>query len=218
MAEVTDPEVALAITYAPAATRPALLALFSLDARLGGIVATTTEPMIGMMRLAWWREALEKLDHDDAPAEPLLQDLKREVLTRGVTGTTLANIEDGWTALIDGEPDPEAMERHGRERGANLFRAAGTLLGGDDARLHAAGALWALSDLAYGHGDATIRDRARAQAATIASGMPSQPWPSTLRPLAMLAALAARDATAATRRQGHPGRLMRMLALRITGR
>jgi 15-cis-phytoene synthase len=217
MTELTDPEIALAISYAPRTKQAALTALFRLDEKFAEIVATTTEPMIGLMRLAWWREALEKLDRADAPAEPLLQELARSALPHGASGAALAAIEDGWTALIDGEVDAETVARHGRERGGNLFRAAGLLLGHDEARLQGTGALWALADLAHRHEHAPVREQARLQAAAM-SGVALAPWPKALRPLGMLAVLAAGDARVAERRQGHPRRLLRMLALRLTGR
>lgn len=214
---LADPEVALAVAYAPKADRPALTTLFALDARFGRIVATTTEPMIGLMRLAWWREALDKLDRQDAPAEPLLQAVRNDLLPHGITGAALAEMEDGWAALLDGEIDKAALERHGRARGATLFALAGRLLGDPDPRLAAAGAGWALSDLAHRPGTTGVRAAAREHAASILAGAPAS-WPTALRPLGMLAVLAANDAERPDRRQGHPSRLLRMLALRITGR
>lgn len=215
---LADPERALAVAYAPAEARSALTALFALDERFGGIVSSTSEPMIGLMRLAWWREALEKLDRDPAPAEPLLGLLAAQVLPRGVSGAALAAIEDGWAALIDGEPDDDAIARHGRERGAHLFNAAALLLGVDDPRLAKAGEVWALADLGYRHSSASVREKARSQARKRADELPSGRWAASARPLAALFVLARRDAGAGSRAQGSPGRLLRMLALRLTGR
>ena len=216
--ELADPERALAVAYAPADVRSGLTALFALDERFGGIVSSTSEPMIGLMRLAWWREALEKLDHDPAPAEPLLKALGEQVLPHGASGAALAAIEDGWAALVDGEPDAEAIARHGRERGRNLFAAAGSLLGSEDPRLSAAGEVWALTDLGYRHSEEKVRHTARAQARGLAAAMPNDRWPAAARPLAALFVLARRDASASARAQGSPGRLLRMLALRLSGR
>ena len=42
------------------------------------------------MRLAWWREALQRLDTAPAPGEPVLRELAAAVLPLGVTGTALA--------------------------------------------------------------------------------------------------------------------------------
>jgi phytoene synthase len=216
--ELADPERALAVAYAARDARPALSALFALDERFGQIVASTSEPMIGLMRLAWWREALEKLDRDPAPAEPLLTALATHVLSRGVTGAALAAIEDGWAALLDGEPDDAAIVRYGRERGGNLFAAAAILLGADDARSPAAGEVWALADLSLRHSQPEIRETARAKAVALARTVPSGPWPVAARALGALYVLALRDTRLGRRTQGSPGRMLRMLALRVFGR
>ena len=215
---LADPERALAVAYAPATLRPALTALFTLDERFGAIVASTSEPMIGLMRLAWWREALERLDAGPVPAEPLLRALADHALPRGAAGAMLAAIEDGWAALLDGEPDEDAIARHGRERGAKLFEAAARLLGAMDDRVAAAGEGWALADLAHRHSSPAVRQAARAQAAIALARTGGRPWPRPLRPLAMLAVLARADAATERRAQGSPRRLARMLAMRLSGR
>jgi phytoene synthase len=183
---------------------------------MGAIVATTTEPMIGLMRLAWWREALEKLDKETAPAEPLLRDIATYILPHGVLGATLGAIEDGWAALLEEEPD---VARHGRERGRWLFIAAAGILDARDERLRTAGEAWALADLAHRHSAPEVRTAARRRARAILDALPRQRWPRAARPLAMLVTLARSDvASEAPRQQGSPRRIMRMLALRLTGR
>jgi phytoene synthase len=216
--ELADPERALVVAYAPTQVRAALAALFALDERFGQVVASTSEPMIGLMRLAWWREALEKLDRDPAPAEPLLRLLADQLLPHGVTGAALAAIEDGWAALVDGEPDPDAIARHGRERGRNLFAAGATLLGAERAKLAPAGEVWALVDLGHRHSNTQVRATALARANRLIADMPSERWPRAARPLAALFVLATGDARVEKRAQGSPRRLLRILALRITGR
>jgi phytoene synthase len=216
---LADPERALAIAHAPRSARAALTALFALDERMGGIIATTSEPMIGVLRLTWWREALEKLDRDSAPAEPLLRDIAANILPHGVLGATLGAIEDGWSALLDEDDDAQAVARHGRERGRWLFAAAAGILGAEDDRLRAAGEGWALADLAHRHSKPEIRALARARAREILAAIPRRRWPRAARPLAMLAALARRDVVGDdARAQGSPRRVLRMLALRLTGR
>ena len=78
-----DPDRRLALAYVPAAARPAVEALWRLDVTLGAVLAAGREPMIGRIRLAWWREALEKLDREAPPAEPLLQALAERVVPAG---------------------------------------------------------------------------------------------------------------------------------------
>src|SRR5688500_15300158 len=79
----------LATLYAPAAVRPALFALHALDIELAAVVDPTTEPMLGQIRLAWWREQLQALDSGGVAAQPTLAALAAEVLPRGISGASL---------------------------------------------------------------------------------------------------------------------------------
>ena len=207
------------MAYAPAEARPALTLLFALDERLGAIVARTTEPTIGLIRLAWWREALERLDASAAPAEPLLRALTAGVLPHGLSGAALSQIEAGWAALLDGDDEADTVMRFATDRGSGLFALAGRLLGSDEPRLVPAGAVWSLVDLAYRHSSPSLRQRALADARTRAASIGPGAWPGRARPLAALLALARRDLASETpRRQGSPKRLARMLAMRLFGR
>lgn len=126
--------------WSPAAVRPALFALHGLDLELAHIVAGTTEPMIGEIRLAWWREALQGLDRGTVPAQPLLQLIAAELLPRGIEGTALAGIEDRWLAMIGAADVPPAHV----EGGGALFGFAACLLGGDVALGERLGRAWTL--------------------------------------------------------------------------
>jgi phytoene synthase len=213
-----DPERRLALAYVPAARRAALEALWSLDVTLGAVLATGSDPMISQIRLAWWREALEKLDHAGPPAEPLLQALARHVLPAGVGGAELAAMEEGWTMLLVPDPlGPEALHHYAETRGGRLFALSARLLGADAPGVEAAGAAWALIDLARRSGREA---EARASVAAAAARPPEVRWPVPLRPLGMLAALARRDAARGLplEAQGSPARMLRMLGHRLTGR
>ncbi|HEY0271375.1 MAG TPA: squalene/phytoene synthase family protein, partial [Sphingomonas sp.] len=142
----SHPEYRLALGYLPMAMRAPLATLFALDERFAGIVARTTEPMIGLMRLVWWRDALAALESGPPPAEPLLV-AAADIVARGIAAADLAAMVEGWEALID---DPElgadTVDLHACARGAGLFDIAGALLsarGADRARLAFAGEGWA---------------------------------------------------------------------------
>ncbi|HEX5184625.1 MAG TPA: squalene/phytoene synthase family protein [Allosphingosinicella sp.] len=211
-----DPDRILALSYVSAARRPALEALWRLDASLGAVLAGGREPMISRIKLAWWREALERLDGERAPAEPMLQALAGHVLPAGFAGAELAEMVEGWEILLSPEPLTGAeLALYAEARGARLFRLSARLLGGEPHP--GAGERWALVDLAR-HSNETDADAAIAAAS--AQPRPAR-WPARLRPLGMLAALAARDADPARprwERQGAPGRMLRMLRVRLTGR
>ena len=212
-----DPERRLALAYVPAARRPAVAALWRLDAAFGSVLASGREPMISRIRLAWWREALERLDREPPPAEPVLQALARHVLRGGVSGAELAAMASGWERLL--EPGPlgaDALAAYAAERGGRLFALTARLLGGEEAPVSRGGEAWALADLARRSADADERTAALTAAR---SAVGAGRWPRRLRPLGMLALLARRDARRADRleRAGSLARMLRMLAHRLTG-
>jgi len=213
-----DPDRILALSYVPARRRAAVGALWRLDSALGAALAGGREPMIARIKLAWWREALGKLDREPAPAEPVLQALAEHVLPAALRGEELARMEEGWAFLADPEPlAPEALTAYARARGGLLFRYTARLLGGGEGDLESAGEAWALVDLA--RHCATAEDSDIALAAARERGLPKR-WPSRLRPLGMLAALAERDSDPARppwEARGAPARMWRMLRHRISG-
>ncbi len=178
--------------YAPAAVRPALMALHGLDLELGQVVAGTSDAMIGQIRLAWWREALAALDSAPPPAQPLLQLVAAEVLPRGLAGAALAGLEDRWVGLIDSDEVPAAHI----EGGGDLFGWAAQLLGGDVALGRRLGLAWATGEPFVGSVPTPLRPLlglvrlATRDAARARSGQPQEPRGSTGRQLRLLAAIA----------------------------
>lgn len=213
-----DPDRILALSYVPAKRRAAVGALWRLDSALGAALAGGREPMIARIKLAWWREALERLDRERAPPEPVLQELAEHVLPAAVGGAELAGMEEGWTILAS--PDalgPDELTAYARARGAGLFRFTARLLGDDEIVLDEAGEAWALVDLA--RHCATAEDSDIALAAARGRLLPRR-WPSRVRPLGMLAVLALRDMDPARppwEARGAPARMWRMLRHRISG-
>ena len=67
--------------YWPVELRPAFDALFAIDDAMAEVVASSSQPALGAIRLAWWREALERLDNGPPPAEPRLQAASSRSLT-----------------------------------------------------------------------------------------------------------------------------------------
>lgn len=191
----------LATQYAPAGLRPALFAVHALDLEFAKVAATTTEAMLGEIRLAWWRERLVGLDAGDVPAQPVLRALAGTVLPRGVAGATLAGFEDGWLALAAGD-----IARHVTLRGSALGGALAALGGADPAVGAALGTAWAAGEAARAGHDVAAGQMNRA--------------PPKLRWLAGLAALGVRDV--AKKQPPEPrataGRQWVLLRAALTGR
>lgn len=189
----------------PVDRRAAFDALMAIDDAFGEVVASTSQPALGAIRLDWWREALERLDHGPPPPEPRLSDVAGQLLPLGISGTSVGAIEQGWAALLDERPDPEAAAK----RGEALFAIAAQLLGASDPRLAEAGWLFAIADAA--------------RRGLIEPGIQSfaaHRFPPRLRPLTALARLAARDLARwpAIEPEATPARAAALLAHRLGGR
>lgn len=195
--------------YWPIELRPAFDALFGIDDALAEVVATSTQPALGAIRLAWWREALERLDTNTPPPEPRLHAVASELLSRGISGKELAVLEDGWAALLDEQPD---LDRIGK-RGSHLFDVGAKLLCGSDPRLEAAGRLFAVGQLARKGLMAPQSPGEEMQQ------LPGYRFPRALRPLTALARLAARDIKQAREiePEATPGRAVALLSHRLFG-
>lgn len=210
----TDPERSLALAYAPDdGRRAALSALLALDAALADVVRTTTQPAIGQIRLAWWREQLANLDHAPPPAMPVLAMLADTVLPRGVTGTALAKVVEGWEVLIEEETlDRDALDRFGAERGGQLFRQAAAILGGDAGRAATLGQGWALVDLMRHLDDTRVAETA----GTLAREALVMGLHGVARPLGLLALSARLDLAQVA--PGGPKRAARLAWFGLAGR
>lgn len=219
-----DPDAAatertLLLGYAPADARAGFAALLALDDRLGMILRTTREPLVGQMRLTWWHSALAALDSAPAPAEPVLRALAEVVVPR-VAGATLATMVEGWEALLEPTLDAAVLTHHAAARGATLFAALAVVVAGDggDATVAAAGRGWALADVARHVSDPRVAAMARDSARATLAPVVRRRWPAGLRAIGALTHLAWLDTADAPRPVGHPARAARMLWHRLSGR
>jgi len=195
------PAQRLALAYAQVSSRQPFLAFFALDARLAGIVRAASEPVLGQLRLAWWRDRLAE-EHALWPAgEPVLAALHSWMGQHHGLG----ELVDGWEAMLGEAPlSDHALAQHATGRAAAFAALAG--LTGCEAAAEDAGRMghnWGLADLAahVTHGD---------EQAAAAQLMAHRNWnqtalPRALRPLTVLHGLARREIfgreTTARRRQ-----------------
>ena len=166
------PWEALALTAALPQDRELLELLLELDRRLARIVDTSSEAMLGQIRLAWWRDVLQS----DAPpkGEPLIARIQQaEARVAWAIKPAMQRMVDGWEARLLSPEEPEAFAR---ERGEGLF----TGFAGPDAPdgLKAASRVWSLAEVGQTSADFDIAE--------------TRSWPRRLRPLSLLL-LAARS-------------------------
>ena len=68
-----DPLHRLILAYAKPADSSRYALLFALDSRFAQIIRSTSEPLIGQMRLTWWRDILTKPAEERPAGEPLVE-------------------------------------------------------------------------------------------------------------------------------------------------
>lgn len=212
---IADPDVRpigadreLALLHVPGRVRDAFAALFAIDSAMGDVVARSSEPALGRIKLAWWREQLQALDQGPPPAEPRLRAAAEHLLPLGISGAELAKLETGWAALLDEEIDTALVA----SRGAALFRIGGRLLDCDDSKLAEAGALYGLASVGR-RGLPELLEPAR----RLVGQVRGHRFRRAVRPLTMLARAAVRDLDR-QEMEGGRGRTLAMLAHRWSGR
>ena len=208
--EQKPPETRIALAYCAADRREQVMLALALDQRLGQLVARTSEPMLGQIRLAWWREALQQ-----APAQRPQGDAVLDGISQGWLGPAapLIALVDGWEHMLREEALSRDAALACSAARADALLAASDLAPGarghDAARC--AGMIWALADLAAKISSpderALLIDTARAISA------PTTRLPAKARALAVLGALGRRS----LRRGGRPlmeGRMAALIAVR----
>ena len=169
----------LALSYAPARSREAVLTLLLLDRRLADIVARRGEPAIAQLKLAWWRDRLGGDPADWPEGEPLLARLREWP----GEPRSLVPLVNGWERLLGERLDAAALEEYAHGR------AAGWLAIAPDDGVAATARQWALADLAMHMEPGEERDgvEAHLRGISVKPGLPR-----AVRPLVVLHALTMR--------------------------
>lgn len=130
----------LTALFAPADAREDLFALYAFNLEVAKIRETVTEPMLGRIRLQWWRETLagiaQGVVRPHAVAEPLAAAIHRHQLPLGPFETLIDGREQ------DLEPDPpadlDALQTYAEQTAGRLVGLASRILGGGEAAQRAA--------------------------------------------------------------------------------
>lgn len=119
-----DPLSRLILAYARPSVRQRYALLFALDLRLADIIRSTSEQLIGQMRLTWWRDILTKPKEERPAGEPLVP-LIDTVEEQGADMQNLETLIDGWELLLDDFPwDDRQFEEYAKCRGESFFSFA----------------------------------------------------------------------------------------------
>jgi len=126
----------LAALFADAEDRPGLLALFAFNAEIARVRDMVSDPLPGEVRLQWWRDCLEGLEHGTASANPVAAALgatieKYRLPREPLVAMTEARIFDLYD---DPMPTLNDLEGYAGETSSALIQLGSLILnGGEDA-------------------------------------------------------------------------------------
>jgi NADH dehydrogenase [ubiquinone] 1 alpha subcomplex assembly factor 6 len=135
-----DPDRYLATLFAPPAAREALFALYAFDHEIAKVRHVVREPMAGLVRFQWWRDALDGIDAGQPPAQPVVAALRAHWAAFAPLRPRLDAAIDGREVELSAAPpaDLAALERRLEAGCGEITLAAVDLLGPSGAPAHAA--------------------------------------------------------------------------------
>jgi phytoene synthase len=131
----------LTALFAPAARREDLFALYAFNLEIAKIRETVTEPMLGRIRLQWWREAIAEFGQGAARKHAVAEPLAEAVRRHALPVVTLLRLIDGREHDIEPDPpaDLAALEDYAAQTAAGLVELALAVLdSGQPAAIEAA--------------------------------------------------------------------------------
>jgi NADH dehydrogenase [ubiquinone] 1 alpha subcomplex assembly factor 6 len=136
-----DPDRYLATLFAPADAREELFVLYAFDHEIGRVRRLVSEPMAGLVRLQWWRDALDALAGSRPPAHPVVEALHARWTRFAPLRSRLAAAIDARDQELSAEPpaDLAALEERLGSNCGEITLGALDLLGVAEERTRAAG-------------------------------------------------------------------------------
>lgn len=127
------PDRYLATLFAPQDAREALFALYAFDHEIGKVRRVVSQPMAGLIRLQWWRQALEAIAAGWPPAQPVAQALHRALGDRATIRARLEAAIDAREGELE-EPPPTlpALEQRLEATSSGITQAALEILDSAD--------------------------------------------------------------------------------------
>ena len=125
-----DPDRWLTALFAPDAKRPALLALYAFNLEIARTAEQVSEPMLGAIRLQWWRETLDGIRAGKPRRHPVAEAL-HAVGAAHWSEVDFNSLIDARERDLDPEPmaDMAALLDYADASSAPLLRLAGEALG-----------------------------------------------------------------------------------------
>lgn len=132
----------LTALFAPADRREALFALYAFNVEVAKTREVVSEPLLGQIRLQWWRDAVAALYGEGAmPEHGVVRALHEAVTAHGLSRAAFDALIEARDADLDDEPPAtlDALERYAEATAAPLAQLALEVLGVRDAAAQEAG-------------------------------------------------------------------------------
>lgn len=128
------------------ALRADVVAIYAYDHELGRAPKVASNPLLGEIRLTWWREALDEIyEGRHVRHHPAAQALAAVVARHGLPRAPLETMIDARYRELDATPmDAAEAEAWARGTAGEAAEVAASLLGSGPGLAQAAGAAWAL--------------------------------------------------------------------------
>ena len=144
----------LSALFLPSERRNAALALYAFSLEIARTREIVSEPLLGQIRLQWWRETIEGLFAGTPREHPVVEALQTVIQTHDLPREKLDALIDAREADMEDTPprDIEALEGYARETSGGLSALVMRCLdGANDTAIDAAhlvGTAWAIIGLA----------------------------------------------------------------------
>ena len=144
-----DPDRYFATLFAPEPLRPHLFALYAFNHEVARIAETVREPMLGAIRLEWWRETVEQAAKGIPRNHDVARGLAALFKAHDVELSTLEGIiaARAFDASAERFDDFAALEAYLGATGGAVMRSACVILGGDPAIARPAALAYGLAGL-----------------------------------------------------------------------
>jgi phytoene synthase len=138
-----DPDRYWASLFAPADKRPYLYALYAFNFEIARAREAVREPLVGEIRLQWWRDALQGETRGDVRANPVAAALDDAIVKFRLPRHALVTLIDARIFDLYDDPMPSLndLEGYGGETSSSLIQLASIILadGSDPGTADAAG-------------------------------------------------------------------------------
>lgn len=121
-----------ATLFLPAASRPAIQALYAFSAEVAAVRERSREPVPGEIRLRWWADAIEGQEHGEVRQNPLADVLLDVIKAYRLPPAPLLGLIDArrFDLYHDVMPDLPSFEGYAGETTAVLYQLATMILAG----------------------------------------------------------------------------------------